>query len=311
IIYICMGQMGVIQAALFSRNNLEIPGLKLVRNLEGFSLDKKTHYVLNIDSELIDFFLENQMCFSLDELRDRFSGEENFKIIESLQPSLLVPLIAKSQIMGLLVLGERIQQENYSLEEKRYLTDIAHFAANAIHNAVLFEMSTTDLMTHLKQRHYFFEILDKRIVQAVTKGTKISLIMLDIDHFKQINDSYGHQVGDEILKSISATIRSGLRQEDIGARYGGEEFVILLHESDEQQAYEVAERLRQTIEKQKHPQARSVSVSMGIAQYDPELDSGPDDFIGRADNALYFSKEHGRNRSCRASRVQGDTGRGA
>lgn len=307
ILYICMGQMGVTQAAIFSRDNLEVPGIKLVRNLEGFELDSGEKYIIRIESPLIDFLTHNYRCFSMDELIEQVDDPESLRILQSMHPSLIVPLNAKDQLMGILVLGERINSPSYSEEEKEYLVDIAHFASNAIHNAVLFEMSTTDMMTHLKLRHYFTAVLNRRLAQSIHSGQPVSLIMADIDHFKYVNDTYGHQTGDEVLKTVSLLIRNNLRQNDIGARYGGEEFMILLHDTDEDAASIIAERLRKKTAALDHSSggcSRPVYISLGVAQYDPEIDNSAEDLVRRVDKALYFSKQNGRNRTTRSSQIR-------
>lgn len=310
ILYICMGQFGLTQAAIFSRDNLEIPGLKLIRNLEGFELDPGKKYIIDTDSPLIRFLVDQEKAFSLQELKRELNDEHSMEVLNTLKPSLVVPLVSKSEVMGLLVLGNRIHGGNYTQGERRYLMDIAHFASNAIHNAVLFEMSTTDMMTKLKLKHFFFPILSKRMSQSREQGSPLSLIMADIDHFKNINDTYGHQAGDEVLKAVGYIIRTNLRQNDIGVRYGGEEFVILLQGADEQKAFEIAERLRNKIGRCDHHSVgclEKVTISMGVAQYDTALDNSPHDLISRVDRALYLSKQNGRNRSSKASSLEEKT----
>ncbi len=304
ILYICMGQMGVTQAAVFSRDNLEVPGLKLMRNVEGFNIDSSRRYIIDTESNLSSYLRSNPCCFSMKELSESVDDPQSLDTLQSLNPTLIIPLAVRDQLMGLIVLGERIHTEEYSKEDKRYLLDIAHFASIAIHNAVLFEMSTTDLMTHLKQRHYFFTILAKRIQHLSKNKSKLSVIMADIDHFKNVNDTYGHQAGDEIIKIVSSIIRNNLRMNDIGARYGGEEFVVLLHNTGEDQAFEIAERLRKKVAACDHKRAgcdENVHISLGVVEYTPHLDQTADELIRRVDQALYYSKENGRNRTTTGS----------
>lgn len=306
ILYICMGQMGVTQAAIFSRDNLEIPGLKLMRNVEGFNLDSSRTYVIDTESPLSHFFIRNPYCFTLAGLAETIEDNSSLNLLQSLAPTMIIPLVVKEQLMGLIILGERIHREDYSQEDKNYLLDIAHFASIAIHNAVLFEMSTTDLMTHLKLRHYFFTVLGKRIQHAAKHNSKLSIIMADIDHFKNVNDTYGHQAGDEVIKSVSYIIRNNLRMDDIGARYGGEEFVILLHNTDENQAYAIAERLRKKVARCDFTSfgcTQPVHISLGVVEYNPGSDGSADELIRRADRALYHSKEHGRNQTTVGSKL--------
>ncbi len=300
ILYICMGQMGVTQAAIFSRDNLEVPGLKLMRNLEGFNIDSSKTYIVDSDSTLSNYLIEHPYCYSISELVNSVEDTKSLEVLQSLHPTLVIPLVVREQMMGLIVLGERIHLSDYSEEDKRYLLDIAHFASIAIHNAVLFEMSTTDLMTHLKLRHYFFAVLTKRIQHIVDNKQKISIIMADIDHFKQVNDTYGHQAGDEVIKTVSYIIRNNLRMNDIGARYGGEEFVILLHDTSESLAYKIAERLRKKVSScnyEKYGCREEIHISLGVVEYDSDLDHSADELLRRVDRALYQSKENGRNRT--------------
>jgi len=307
ILYICMGQMRVTQAAIFSRDNLEVKHLKMMRNLEGFELDPKEKYNIQTNSILGDFLVSHPTCYNLAELESEIEDKENLKVLSSIKPTLIVPLNVKNQLMGLIVLGERIHDTSYSEEEKDYLLNIAHFAAIAVHNAVLFEMSTTDLMTHLKQKHYFFTILETRLQQCLRDNRQISLIMADIDHFKNVNDTYGHQVGDEVLKNVSAIIRGNLRPNDIGARYGGEEFVILLQDTDERKAFEIAERLRRKAERLNHLSSGCpdiITISLGAAEYSPGEDTSQS-LLHKVDKALYYSKENGRNRSSKFSEMNG------
>ncbi len=307
ILYICMGQMRVTQAGLFSRDNLEMSGFRLMRNQEGFNLEKSRHYIIDAGSPLARYLFGHYSTFTISELEERVSDEESMSMLKSLDPSLLVPLKVKDQLTGILILGERIGDSSYSQKEKKYLLDIAHFASIAIHNAILFEMSTTDMMTHLKLRHYFFTILTERIYNFRNdKSHPFSLIMGDIDHFKQVNDTYGHQAGDEVIKAISTIIRDNLRQKDVGSRYGGEEFIILLQNTGEKKAYEVAERLRGRIsscEEEKMGCKEEITVSFGVAEYDPDEDTTAEDLIKRVDSALYHSKESGRNRTTSASSI--------
>jgi diguanylate cyclase (GGDEF)-like protein len=312
ILYICMGQMRVTQAAIFSRDNLEEPGFKLMRNQEGFALDPQKEYFLDTNSPLTAFLFHHPRCFTLQELHSHVTDGKSFDILDSMGPTLVVPLKVKDQLTGVLILGERIGGEEYTEKERSYLLDIAHFASIAVHNAILFEMSTTDMMTHLKLRHYFFAVLKERI-QNTAGPRSFSLIMFDLDHFKRINDTYGHQAGDEVLQTVSHIIRAKLRQMDIGARYGGEEFIILLPGIKEKTAFRIAERLRRKIAgcgEKELGCVEKVTVSAGVAEYDPERDGSADDLISRLDTALYRSKEDGRNRTTRASALDKASDRG-
>jgi two-component system cell cycle response regulator len=159
--------------------------------------------------------------------------------------------------------------------------------------------ANTDKMTDCYNKAYFNNAADLEVKKSKLTGTPLSLIIFDFDHFKKLNDTYGHDAGDYVLKNGAQLIRlEGLREHDILARYGGEEFVILLPRTNIKHAFEVAERVRKMIfnhnfvyDNKKLP----VSVSVGISDFRPGVETGVDLFK-RADSALYQSKESGRNK---------------
>ncbi|MGP0067614.1 MAG: diguanylate cyclase [Isosphaeraceae bacterium] len=162
-------------------------------------------------------------------------------------------------------------------------------------NARLAEMATTDELTGVKNRRRFQEDLELLFAQADRKSSPLSLIMLDIDHFKQFNDTFGHPAGDRILRSVGSTLKSIVRNHDVVARYGGEEFVVLLPTTDVAEAMSVAERLRSSIAD--HPWTdRKVTASLGVATSGIDTPDGAT-LVVHADRALYHSKQCGRNRS--------------
>ena len=162
-------------------------------------------------------------------------------------------------------------------------------------NARLAELASTDELTGVKNRRRFREDLDLLFAQADRQRSPLSLILLDIDHFKQYNDAFGHPAGDRVLRQVGATLRSSLRGHDVVARYGGEEFVVLLPATDPEGAMEAAERLRAAIAGHDWPN-RPVTASFGVATSGPDtLDA--DMLVDHADRALYFSKKAGRDRT--------------
>ncbi len=161
-----------------------------------------------------------------------------------------------------------------------------------------------DYLTGIYNRRFFMERFHEELSWSSRYAEPISIMMLDIDHFKRINDTYGHGCGDEILKQIAETMTAELRIEDITARYGGEEFIILLPNTDAEGVFTAAEKLRAAVHDKdffcENERARiPVTVSIGVATSAPDnecLYLPPDRLIGQADNALYIAKEKGRNR---------------
>lgn len=162
----------------------------------------------------------------------------------------------------------------------------------------LHEEANTDGLTKCFNKMYFNNALDTEVKKSKVTGTPLSLIIFDLDHFKKLNDNYGHDAGDYVLKELAQVLRSGgVRQGDVFARYGGEEFVVLLPKTNLKQAFEIAERLRKLVEKHHfiyEEQRLPVTASIGVADYRQGVNTGTDLFK-RADEAVYKSKGGGRN----------------
>lgn len=158
----------------------------------------------------------------------------------------------------------------------------------------LLSMASHDQLTGLYNRHFLFLNAKKKISRSIRHKTPMSLVMMDIDHFKKINDLHGHPTGDAVLQAVAVLLNKQCRQEDIVARFGGEEFIILFDHTDLNNARKKAEQLRQMVE-ESQPEQLLVTMSFGVVQLKQEKDN-IDDIIKRADEALYFAKEAGRNR---------------
>jgi diguanylate cyclase (GGDEF)-like protein len=171
-----------------------------------------------------------------------------------------------------------------------------------VRNRTLSEVSSRDTLTGLYNRWYVIEKIDSEINRAIRHGSPMSLLMLDIDHFKRINDTWGHPAGDEVLKSVGKLLRESCRVYDVPGRYGGEEFCIVLPETKPGNTTVVAERIRQRLETTALPcgdGSIAVTASIGIAGMDlaaGEEMLNPAALIDRADRALYSAKTRGRNR---------------
>ena len=166
-------------------------------------------------------------------------------------------------------------------------------------NKKLLEISTTDYLTNLSNRRYFFEIGAKTFYLSKREKSDLSIICIDIDFFKKINDTYGHNTGDEVLKFIADKMNKFIRKSDILARMGGEEFSILLNNTNKENAYLLAEKLRKNIQKSSYKNKEveiEVTISLGISQLIQE-DEDLDSIISRADKALYIAKQSNRNRT--------------
>lgn len=298
ILLTCMGQMQLLKAGIFLKKGIGESQYFFHRNYKGFEIDHTIEYFIDASSGVIHFIGRQSKCYTLQELNGTVPDDQSMKIMMALNPMLIVPLMSKGTLNGILILGERINHREFSETEKEYLLNIASLAAIAIHNASLYEMATTDMMTKLKIHHFFQALVIEEMERAETIQRPLSLIMADIDHFKRVNDTYGHQAGDIIIVTVARIIKECIRQIDTASRYGGEEFALILPGTELPEARIVAERIRTSIEKERityNDQVLSVTISLGVTQFAPGIDQRSLDFIERADRALYQSKNNGRN----------------
>jgi len=171
-----------------------------------------------------------------------------------------------------------------------------------MHNRTLSEISARDSLTGLYNRWYVMEKIDSEMNRALRHGSPMSLLMLDLDHFKRVNDSFGHSVGDEVLKVVGQVLRESCRVYDVPGRYGGEEFCIILPETRVGNTTQVAERIRSRLASTQLPvggTSITVTASIGVAGMDSVAEGGVVSaaaLLDRADQALYAAKHLGRNR---------------
>lgn len=304
ILYTCMGQFRVLGAGIFVPEPLDSDYFVLNRNYNGLELDPNVTYRISLSNPLINVFTKNDRVFTIDELKAEVPAYADLEPISSLKPSLIVPLVQGNHLDGILVLGEKIslpEEQGYSSYEKELILTIASLAAVAIYNSTLLERSSTDMMTHLKLKYFFYNVLTDKLDAAMAQNLPLAVIMFDIDFFKRFNDTYGHACGDYVLQTVAKIIRSCIRSCDLASRYGGEEFTVMLDKTGKDDAMTVAERIRRHVEEYDfcyENQHVKVTISIGVTVFDSEknLVSSPKQLVDQADQALYVSKRSGRNR---------------
>jgi diguanylate cyclase (GGDEF)-like protein len=201
-------------------------------------------------------------------------------------------------------LYRRLSALNLSLERKVEERTAELSAANerlSVLNRELEEISITDALTKVYNRRYFNERLRQELKRVSRYSPPVSLLMIDIDLFKKVNDTWGHQAGDAVLSGVAGLIKGRLRETDLIARYGGEEFCLLATGTDQAGAQVLAERVRALVQNtvfEHGGNTIAVTVSIGLSTWEPSLGEIPEEFIRRADTALYRAKEQGRNRVC-------------
>ena len=301
IAYICMAQMHVLGSEIFVRDLISSDAFILETSKN--SVDR-TKNKISANSPLIYKLLEERHPVTFEYLCSEIKDEETLSILESFHPTLIVPLIQNNHLNGILLLLERIAIGNdieYTEYEQSQIMSIASLASIAINNASLLEKSSTDMMTHLKLKYYFFNMLTEELDVAFAQNTNVSVLMFDIDFFKIFNDTYGHECGDFVLVNVAEIIRKCVRSEDVASRYGGEEFTVLLRDTGKEEALMIGERIRETIEKHDfvyQEQHLHVTISGGVSVFDIVENpiSSAKNLVNQADMGLYMSKESGRNR---------------
>ncbi len=189
-------------------------------------------------------------------------------------------------------------------EDKEKFDILSHQFLLGVKRAVLYkrlqELAITDSLTGVFTRKHFLDRFTEEIEYSGKFGYRFAFLMLDVDHFKEYNDRYGHLVGDAVLRSVAKSIKDDLRQIDLIGRYGGEEFAVILTQTDKQGAVFAAERIRQSLAEKtikSYDESLRVTISIGVAMF-PDDAKDPQPLIEKADEALYKAKEAGRNKVC-------------
>jgi len=219
-------------------------------------------------------------------------------IANNISSMICVPLIAKGEAIGVINITNKKNNKLFNKQDLEFIEALSNQAAIAIDNAKLYELATKDGLTKLYIHRHFRSLLEAEITRASRYNHVMSLLMMDIDNFKQVNDTYGHLIGDRVLKEIAVTIKNTVRNIDVPARYGGEEFTVILPETAAKDATVIAERLRKNIaaiEVQIDDKlVLRTSISIGISEY-PSSATDSEELIKTADQALYKAKNDGKN----------------
>jgi diguanylate cyclase (GGDEF)-like protein len=211
-----------------------------------------------------------------------------------------VPIEARGEKVGVLTAtaGRQAAFAPHHVELRRF---VARTSALDVQNIRLHRVAVTDVLTGAFNREFLGQRLPLEIDRAATADQPLSIAMLDVDHFKAVNDRYGHDVGDEVLAEVAVRLRAAIRGDDLLVRFGGEEFLVVLPRAEAQRAWEVAERMRTRLASSRFevgPTTLDIAASVGVAQL--RVDGGrpetSQELIRRADAALYSAKARGRNR---------------
>ena len=260
----------------------------------------------HLRSDAVDNIAVESLLNDVDRISNRLSNLPQAYVVDgdhSQSPPVLadavVPLIYQGSFVGLLMVRSDDPSRVWADNEVLLLHTVADQLAVAVNQAHLFaqmqQQALTDGLTGCYNRRSFELQLERDLHLATRMRQPLSLVMLDLDHFKQINDQAGHEAGDEALRMLADALREGLRGVDTAARFGGDEFVLILPQANQEGAQLVAERLRKRLEETIVPGFGKVTASFGVATF-PIHASSRDTLVVAADRALYNSKNAGRNR---------------
>lgn len=228
---------------------------------------------------------------------------------EDIHSFAVVPVLSKEQMRGVMIIGSHTTQQ-FSQSTTRLLDTITMQIGMAVDNAQLYEralhLAFTDNLTGLYNRRYLLDQLDRELARASRNESSVSLVMMDLDGLKAINDRFGHNDGDVVLKKVGRILKLNSRASDVAARWGGDEFVLLAPDTESKRAYVIGERIRAQVERCRPKlcgQEIVISISAGIASY-PAHSSRVTELIKRADEAMYNAKGLGKNQVCLFSNDQ-------
>ena len=265
------------------------------------NLDGTTH---RDPTAMVSIVVKNKLALpAAGEWRERdvplFSHPMRVRDLESL---LVLPLLVKDQVVGTFTVAAK-RAFAFPTDRREMLGVIANQVAISLQNAHMYqaleEQATTDGLTGLVNHRTFQERFSAMLGRADRHKFPVSLILTDIDHFKKVNDTHGHPIGDEVLRRVAGILGASARKIDIVARYGGEEFAIVLEATDRAGARQLAERIRADVSKQQFKSAKGsfqCTLSLGVASY-PEDATAKEVIIARADESLYAAKHGGRNQT--------------
>jgi diguanylate cyclase (GGDEF)-like protein len=276
-----------------NRDEITIKGYQ---NYKPSDLGIKLHSIAPFEN----FFRQHPQPVSFSALAGELDDQNVLESLEKLNPEIIIPIVGGFGLYGIILMGRKILGNDLSGEEILFIEQLMAFVTQAIMNYLNYQHSLRDVKTGLYNHGFFIHRLSEEITRTRRGGFVSSVIVMDVDKFKNFNDAFGHLAGDKVLETLAITLKQMVRGEDIPSRFGGEEFTLLLPDTGREAAWIVSERLRAAVENMVvpwEPPLPQVTISLGICNFDRQEQLSTDNVIQRADAALYLSKQRGRNRS--------------
>ncbi len=297
-----LGQLGAKSATIFLTAG-DGEGRLIPKFYKGMRSEEISNLVLKRKGGFPRFIAGKGIPVLASQIDESLSKEREFAQLRELELELFAPLLVSGELMGILALGGRMNGEPYHPEDLEMLAILTNMAGVAIGNVKEYKkvekLSYTDGMTDLHNYRYFSNRLEEEIIRAKRYDRPLSLIILDVDYFKNYNDNLGHQQGDLALRELSEILRKSVRKIDVVSRYGGEEFCVIMPEVKSAGCKKFMERLRKKVEdhhfpgEEVQPQGQ-ITISLGGATF-PQDAAAMDELIYKADFSLYEAKRKGRN----------------
>jgi diguanylate cyclase (GGDEF)-like protein len=247
-----------------------------------------------------NFFHEFPHPFNFDEMAKKLNNNSALEPYKALQPEIIIPILGPFGLYGIILVGNKVPGGEYTDEELEFLHQLISFVSQAIKNHLHYEHSLRDVKTGLYNHGYFMVRLKEEVDQTKHSFYSSAVIVMDVDKFKNFNDTYGHLAGDQVLENLAQVIRQNVRVNDVPSRFGGEEFTVMMPRTDISTAWTIAERLRTSVAAMLvswEVPLPQVTISLGLFAFDQNSDLDTTNILRRADEALYVSKANGRNRS--------------
>jgi len=280
-----------------------------VTDAKGFNEESVSDFTVFRHDKLIHYLEIIKKPFQINNVNREF--QDIIPVLKKMGIQVVSPLFRNEEIFGILCIGPNIKGVEYNEDNLETVAIMTNMLAIALYNAQMYQhiktLSYTDGMTGLHNYRFFRLRLKEEIARARRENSKVTLSIMDVDHFKNYNDQIGHPAGDEILRKIGRILKNSVRDNDIVARYGGEEFALILPGTDEQGAFILAERIRHKVEEthfinQEIQPEGKITLSTGIGTF-PEDAVIVEDLIIAADRAMYHAKYTGRNKVIKAKEI--------
>ena len=268
--------------------------IRSYRNYELVSLDLKLDSIAKFES----FFCAFPKPILFAELEKKLKDDADIAPLREVRPEVAVPIIGPFGLYGIALIGRKRLGGDYTADDMAFLQQLVSFVSQAIKTHLYYEHSLRDIKTGLYNHGFFMTRVKEEVARTQRGICTSSIIMVDVDRFKNFNDTYGHLAGDRVLETLAKVILQNVRTEDIPSRFGGEEFTVLLPNTEATTACLVAERLRISVSEMQVPWETplpSITISLGVFAFDHDCELETYDIIRRADEALYASKGNGRN----------------